>query len=164
MNLQLCSLIQCAEHDSCRVLMVSHLCLHFCRWMLPLHYHPQFPTCLWSISIRQLVLLLWRAGLTAKHTQDYPMFFIQLNYVHNKRNKMLPPYAKLPCHKVAHGIPLPFNQWSHANKHWEEYFGLALQNNSSNCLVLILHRQLGNYLLSTGESYGPTTHYMQDSL
>ena len=40
--------------------------------------------------------------------------------------------------------------------------GSALQSNSSNCLVLILHKQLGNYLLSTEESYGPTAQHMQD--
>ena len=34
--------------------------------------------------------------------------------------------------------------------------GPALQSNSYNCLVLILHRQLGSYLLGTGESYHPT--------
>ena len=34
--------------------------------------------------------------------------------------------------------------------------GSALHSNSSNCLVLILHREMGNYLLGTGESYGPT--------
>ena len=40
-------------------------------------------------------------GPTVQHTQDCPIFFIQLNYVHNKRNKVMPPYATLPCHKVA---------------------------------------------------------------
>ena len=64
------------------------------------------------------------------------------------------------------GIPLPLNQWSHA---WQTLrscwaVGPALQSNSSNCLVLILHRQLGNYLRSTGESYGPTAEHMQDWL
>ena len=42
----------------------------------------KFPNCLWSISTRQLELLLWRAGLTAQHMQDSLIFFIQLNYVH----------------------------------------------------------------------------------
>ena len=41
-------------------------------------------------------------------------------------------------------------------KHWEESVGPALWSNSFTCLVLILHRQLGNYLLSNGESYSPT--------
>ena len=47
-------------------------------------------------------------------------------------------------------------------KHLEEDFGLlhlTLQINSSSCLVLILHRQLGHYLLSTGDSYGPTAQH-----
>ena len=40
----------------------------------------KFPNCLCSISTRQLELLLWRAGLTAQHRQDSPIFFKQLNY------------------------------------------------------------------------------------
>ena len=32
--------------------------------------------------------------------------------------------------------------------------GITFQGISSNCLVVIQHRQLGNYLLSIGESYG----------
>ena len=40
--------------------------------------------------------------------------------------------------------------------------GLALQGSSSNCLVLMPQRQLGNCLLSTAESYGPTDKYSQD--
>ena len=67
----------------------------------------KFPNCLCSISTRQLELLLRRAGLTAQHLQDCPTFFIQLNYVHkSKKNKVQPLYVKLPCHKVALGIPL----------------------------------------------------------
>ena len=42
----------------------------------------KFPNCLCSISTRQLELLLWRAGLTAQHMQDFPIFFIQLKYVY----------------------------------------------------------------------------------
>ena len=41
---------------------------------------------------------------------------------------------------------------------------LALQNNSSSCLVLILHRQLGNYLLSSGETYGLTAQHICKTL
>ena len=68
----------------------------------------KFPNCLCSISTRQLELLLWRAGPAAQHIQDCPIFFIQLNYVHNQY-KVLPPYVKLPCHKVASRILLPLN-------------------------------------------------------
>ena len=45
----------------------------------------KFPNCLCGISTRQLELLLWRAGPTAEHTQDSPIFFIQLNYVYNRK-------------------------------------------------------------------------------
>ena len=46
---------------------------------------PKFPNCLCGISTRQLELLLWRAGPTAQHTQDSRIFFIQLNYVYNRK-------------------------------------------------------------------------------
>ena len=54
---------------------------------------------------------------------------------------------------------LLFNEaiWANIEK---RMLAIVLQSNSSNCLVLILHRQLGNYLLSIGERYSPT--YMQD--
>ena len=45
----------------------------------------KFPNCLCSISTRQLELLLWRAGPTAQHMQDSQIFFIQLNYVYNRK-------------------------------------------------------------------------------
>ena len=71
--------------------------------------------------------------------------------------------------KVTPGIPLPLPliQWSHVRhtlrgRCWA--VGPASQSNISNCLVLILHRQLGNYLLSIGESYGPTAQHSQDSI
>ena len=48
------------------------------------------------------------------YSQGCPIFFTQLNYVHKwKQNKELPPYFKLPSHKVAPGVPLPLIQWSH---------------------------------------------------
>ena len=78
------------------------------------------------------------SGEQAQHTQHCPIFFIQLNYVHNNiRNKVLPPYVKLPCHKVALEIPLPLNQWSHSRQTlrgrcWacspEQYFQLSSAN------------------------------------
>ena len=55
-------------------------------------------------------------GPTAQHSQDCPIFLIQLNCVHIlKQNKVLPTYLQLPCHKMAPGIPLPHNasQFSH---------------------------------------------------
>ena len=47
-------------------------------------------------------------GPTAQHTQNFVIFFIQLNYVHKNKNKVLLPYSKLPCHEVA--------------QHWEFHF------------------------------------------
>ena len=37
--------------------------------------HLKFPNCLCGINTRQLELLLWRAGPTAQHMQDCPIFF-----------------------------------------------------------------------------------------
>ena len=57
---------------------------------------------------------------------------------------------------ILQDIDQPLVQGSHRVKHWEEYvgmLGLVPQSKSSNSLVLILHRKLDNYLLSTGESY-----------
>ena len=65
------------------------------------------------------------------------------------------------------GIPQPPIQLSYLGKHWEEdvgLFGLALQSDSSNCLMLILHRQLGNYLLSSAEGYGPTAQHIYNTI
>ena len=66
-------------------------------------------------------------------------------------------------HKVAPGIPLPLNQRSHERQTLRGRCWAvrpALQSNSSNCLELIPHRQLGNYLLSTGEHYNLTAQHM----
>ena len=60
------------------------------------------------------------------------------------------------------GIPQPLTQWNQVGKHWEKYVGLsglAIQSNSSNCLILKLHRQLRKSLLSSGECYGPTAKH-----
>ena len=101
----------------------------------------------------------------AQHMQDWPIFFIQLNYVHNNKEIIC-------CHLMLNSPATRWhwgfhflNQWSHARqilrrRCWA--VGPGLQSNSSNCLVLIPHRQLGTYLLSTGESYGPTAPHMQD--
>ena len=47
---------------------------------------------------------------TSQHMlmQDSLIFFIQLNYVHKNKDKVLSPYGKFPCHKVA--------------QHWEFHF------------------------------------------
>ena len=54
-------------------------------------------------------------GPTAQCSQDCPIIFMHLKYVYkSKQNQVLPPYVKLPCHKVASGIPLPpLSQVSH---------------------------------------------------
>ena len=66
--------------------------------------------------------------------------------------------CKFPSHKVAHyresHRPL-LNEVIWANIK-ERLFGLALQSNRSNCLVIILHRQFGTYLLSSRAIYSPT--------
>ena len=87
---------------------VSNYFLVFFFCMKRFEWH-NFPNCLCGIRTRQLELLLWRAGLTAQHMQYSPVFFIQLNYVHNNKNKVLPPYGKFPFHKVAQHWPCKAN-------------------------------------------------------
>ena len=90
----------------------------------------------WSSPIVCAVLALDRWNYCSGEQAQQPNIIIHptLNY---KRNKVLPPFVKLPCHNVV----LPLNQWSHARQTLRERCGAvrsALQNNSSNCLVLIL--------------------------
>ena len=70
----------------------------------------------------------------------------------------LPPYDNSLCHKVAH-FSFSMRQTLRGRCGLS---GFALQSNSTNCLVLKLHRQLGNYLLDTGDSYGLTGQHLQD--
>ena len=76
---------------------------------------------------------------------------------------MIPPYIN-SLTKRWHTFLFNEANWS---KHLDEGFellGLALQSNISNCLVLILHTQLGNYLLITGESYCQTAKHIHRTL
>ena len=121
---------------------------------------------MWNFPIFCAVLALdsWNycsgeEGPTAHYSKDCLIFFIQLNHFYKtkiKQRRCHPPYDNSLCHKVAHVLFFIETMWG---KHWEEdagLSGLAMQSNSSNCLVLISHRQLGNYLVGTGKSYGPT--------
>ena len=84
----------------CSVTEITSLLQDSTNKMRNLH-QIKFPNCLCSISTRQLEQLLWRAGSTAQHMHDSPVFFIHLNYVPKNQNKVLPPYGKFPCHQVA---------------------------------------------------------------
>ena len=70
--------------------------------------------------------------------------------------KVLPHYVNSqPQGGIFQGILQPFIHWSHIGKHWEEdvgLSGLAIQSDSCNCLVSILHKQLGKYLLGMGRA------------
>ena len=46
----------------------------------------------------------------------------------------------------------------------KQMFGFDLKSNSSNSLVLMLHRQMGNYFLGTRESYGLTVQHFGKTL
>ena len=77
------------------------------------------------------------------------------------KNKVLPSDVKfLLPQGGTQGIPLILFNEAIWGKHWEGDFGLL--GLGSNCLVLISHRQLGNCLLSTVESYGLTAQYLQN--
>ena len=129
--------------------------------------HCKLSNFLCGISTRQLELLLGRTSLTAQHSQDGPIFFIQLSYVHKlKQNKVLPPYVN----SLATRWQLGFHflliknhiRQTLRGRYWAVW--PAFQSNSSNCLVLIPQRQLGNYLLTTVESFGLTSQHLQDCL
>ena len=88
-------------------------------------------------------------------------------YVMKLKNKVLTHYVNNPCHKVAHYREFHSFLFSEAiwGKHWEEDVGLSgpvLLSNISNCLMLILHRQLGIYLLNTGDSYDLTAQQIHN--
>ena len=73
-------------------------------------------------------------------------------------------YVSSLCHKVAHF--LFFNE-AILDKHWKEdvgLSGLALQCNSSNCLVLIMHRQCGETICSVMGNGVTQQHYISARL
>ena len=112
--------------------------------------HNIIPNFLCSISSRKLQLLFWTARLhTPTYLQDCTSFVTQLGNLYNEsemKNKVLPLYVKFPCHKVAHGRSLSLLfQKSHLRLLRGRYWlsSLSFQSNSSNCLVLIPHRQWG---------------------
>ena len=72
----------------------------------------KFPICLYGINTRHLELLLWRAGLKAQHTQDCPIFFIQLNNVHNHKEIRCCHLMRVPLSQggTTLGIPPPLSQ------------------------------------------------------
>ena len=121
-----------------------------------------FPT-IWAVLALDTWYYCSEEPKSPTYPQDCRIFFIYLNNV-NKAKKVLLPFNNPYCHKVAHF--LLFNE-TNEGKHWEEsvgLLGLNLQRNSSNCPVLILHIQLGNYLLHTGESYCLTAQQIHKTL
>ena len=76
---------------------------------------------------------------------------------------MLPPYIKLSLPQGDTGDStssysvIPCIKATLSGRCWA--VRPSLQDNSSNCLVLIPHRQLGNYLLCTWESCGQTAQH-----
>ena len=121
------------------------------------HHCKNFPNVCVVLALDSWYYCSGEQGLTVQHSQDCLIFFIQLNHVYKiKQNKVLPPYDTSLYHKVAYFLFFNEAAWG---KHWENIvglWGLALQSNSSNCLVLIPHRQLENYLLGAWKSYSPT--------
>ena len=81
-------------------LLLTHLCLIWIRATIYSLWHG-LHCSIFSLVQHYLLGTRESYGLTAQHTEDSPIFFIQLNYVYNKRNKVLPPYVNSLCHKVA---------------------------------------------------------------
>ena len=110
-----------------------------------------FPTCLCNISTRQLEQLLWRAGPTAQQLSQCLPCMASLT----KRKWNFQCCATLwqgNLHKVAATyFYFYLSTWFSCIKKigqscicWA--VRLAFQINSSKCLVLILHRHLGNFV------------------
>ena len=121
----------------------------------------RFVDCLCGISTRQLKLLLWRARPDSLiYSQGCTLLFTRLNNVYNEikfKNKVLLPYVKFPCPKVAqhrefHFILFIKTTKANIDRNIVGPSGIALKRSRSNCLVLKPHRKLGNYLLSARES------------
>ena len=132
--------------------MYMYVYVYICR---NINVSNRFPNCLWAINTRLLELPHWTARLHRwTYPEDYRNLFILLNNVNNDIKKMWCHLMFISsCHKMAN-IELHyllFNEDIWGN-HWEEEVGLSgisLQSNSSNCLVLIQCRQLGNHRLIT---------------
>ena len=115
------------------------------------------------LGTKQLEQLLWREMPNSPtYPQAYKIFFLQLN---NIKKKLKVRYYHLlfnfPCHKVAqkgfHFLLFNEAKWGNIEKNMFQLSHLALQSNSSKCLVWIPHKQLGNYLLSAADSYRNTS-------
>ena len=121
----------------------------------------KLPNCLCGISTRQLELLLWRARSDSPtYSQVCTIFFIQLNNVNKFKNNVLPPCVNYFV-TVWHNTGNPTT--SHSGKPFEANIernmsGLPVQSSSSNCVVLISHRQLGNDLFGTGRTTAQHVH------
>ena len=115
----------------------------------------------WNSPTGSAVLLLvsWNY-CSGKQGPTYPLdctiFSILLNNLYNElklKKKVLPHYVKLPLpHGSTLRIPFPLIPSSHLRQILKGRCWAvepAVQNNSSNCSVLILHKQLRNYLLHT---------------
>ena len=62
-----------------------------------------FPFVCAVLALDSLNYYSGKQGLTAQHSQNYPIFFIQLNHVYKiKQNKVLKPYDNSLCHKVTY--------------------------------------------------------------
>ena len=69
----------------------------------------------WTAALENKV---WRPNVSASLVQSS----LPTNVCTEIRNKVLPPYVKFPCHKVAQDMELHFLLLNQAiwGKHWEE--------------------------------------------
>ena len=91
----------------CGNIVYTHVCVHIFNVSLSNIWH------IWNIC----PLFTWYWGelqpnickIAQSSLYSWTMYIII-------KNEVLPPYTKLPCHKVAPGIPLPLSQFSHFAK------------------------------------------------
>ena len=100
-----------------------------------------------------------RHGQTAQHSQDCLISLKQLNHVHNIKIKkirccnLMTTLSGTRWHTSSFSIKPCQTNTQRKMLGWLAFLSRAIV---PSCLVLILHRQLGNYLLSSEESYSQT--------
>ena len=157
------------------------VCIHiyFCNmWFMYVYTHilmficvytfiHRLPNCLCIINTRQVELLLWRA-------RSYSPTYCKIAQSSLYSWVMQIVWKIRCCHFYVNspadggtlkGIQNPLIQWRYLGKLWEQdvgLLGLALPSSSSNCLVLILHREVETVCSVLGRAIAQQLNISQD--
>ena len=61
-------------HDSCKVLWAVWPCCCICRWVLPLHHHPQWYIT-WYLVVK-VGMLIWQVGTKRNNSKVSPILLV----------------------------------------------------------------------------------------